>query len=192
MTMEQLSAYTVKIQLSQEELPLLLPQGTYSSDSEPVLHMISFLLTRAEAFTGIPFTQQQVTAELLSASDGGLILYLTAMDHSPPMPKKAAGYKPHKTKRIAAAFVDRIPLQQCCTVLQHSLPQIPASRLYQLQQQWILLLQIHTQNESCCKHILQEYGRLYPHSPLQLAQLDEYGICLHPHNAVARILKGHN
>ncbi len=192
MTMEQLSAYTVKIQLAQEELPLLLPQGTYSSDSEPVLQMISFLSARAEAVTGIPFTRQPVTAELMSAADGGLILWLTAIDHSKPLPKNPAKSKAPKTKRIAAAFSDRIRLQDCCKVLRHSFPQIPASRLYQLKQQWILLLQIHTRNESCCRHILQEYGRAYPNSALRLAQLEEYGICLHAHDAVARILENGN
>ena len=135
MTMEQLSASTVKIQIEQEELPLLLPRDDTKDSAASLQRMLLFLLTRAESFSGIPFCSSKVTAELLSTPEGGAIVYLTAKGIRRPNAAVRA------YSRIGAVFADAQTLRVCCNALLPCLAEETRSSLYRVKHGTLLVLE---------------------------------------------------
>lgn len=184
MTMEQLSAYTVKIQVAPEELLMLLPPEEAGQSGEPMQRMLLFLLTRAEAFSGIPFRSSRVTAELLPTQEGGAIIYLTAKQ------TRAPRYAVRASSRAAALFADEPTLRRCCGALKPHLKQDTLSSLYRVTRGWLLVLRRLPAGSKAARHLLREFGTPCVMSPQALARLEEYGECLCRHNAVAWITAG--
>ncbi|HAG13609.1 MAG TPA: hypothetical protein DCG49_07075 [Ruminococcus sp.] len=183
MTVNRLSAFSAKVQLSAEELQILLNEPLQTPDSPQMLRLISFMLMKAEAATGIPFSQFPVTVELLSAQDGSLAAYFTAQNE--PVGKSPQA----KTVRLAARFPDRETLICCCTLLQQEAEQIMDSRFYQYQAFWILTLRVQRAKAGIVHHILLEYGTPFRLSAMNRAKLAEYGICIHEKNAIGKLCR---
>ncbi len=178
MTFEQLSADTVKIELLHEEL-IMLPKAPQKDDNAPLQQLLLFLMQRAEVFSGIPFCSRQVTAELLSTAENGLIVYLTAQ---PP--------KQHKSNpmRAAAIFNDAATLKACCSAMQPYLTQQTHSSLYDIAKGKLLVLSHLPQDHRVIQHLLREYAILQPVTKRTLTQLEEYGHCICKRNAIDKIL----
>lgn len=181
MTVQQLSAQSVKVQLTADELTVFLYNPDAPPDSPQVLRLISFMLAKAELATGIPFTAVPVTVELLTARDGSLSAYFTVQDHAAPEQKQA------KAVRIAARFPDRGTLKRCCCLLRAQQDAILSSRLYEYRRQFILTLKLKRTGAMPVQHLLSEYGRPFRLSPLNRARLSEYGSCLCEQDAVRLI-----
>ena len=184
MTVQRLSACSVKVQLSQEELRVFLPEAPQAPDSPQMLRMLSFLLSRAEAVSGIAFSALPVTVELITAEDGSLAAYFTVQ-------QKQKSRKNGKSReiRLAAQFPDSALLIACCNQLQHEQESIKSSLLYRCCAQWILTLRLRHARAAAIRHILLEYGRPYRLSSLNRARLTEYGECIYRQNAVAQIVQ---
>ena len=178
MTVQRLSAQSVKVQLTADELTVFLYDPDAPPDSPQVLRLISFMLSKAELATGIPFSALPVTVELLTAGDGSLSAYFTAQ--STPAPQQ----RPPKTVRLAARFSDRSTLKHCCCLLREKQDAILSSRLYEYRRQFILTLKLKRTGAMPVQHLLSEYGRPFRLSPLNRARLSEYGSCLCEQDAV--------
>lgn len=176
MTVQQLSAQSVKVQLTADELTVFLYDPDAPPDSPQVLRLISFMLSKAELATGIPFTEHPVTVELLTARDGSLSAYFTL--------QSAPAKKQPKTVRLAARFTDRSTLKSCCRLLREKQDAILSSRLYEYRCQFILTLNLRRAGAVPVQHLLSEYGRPFRLSPLNRARLSEYGSCLCEQDAV--------
>lgn len=185
MTVQRLSAGTVKVQLSAEELDVFLPASARNPDSPQMLRLISFMLAKAEAASGIPFSSLPVTVELLGAEDGSLAAYFTAQrEQSPP----ADTHQP-RIIRLAARFAEEQPLRQCCALLYDQATSIRNSMLYRYRQQWVLFLKLKRENASVIHHILAEHGSPYRLSVLGRARLSEYGTCMIEKDAIQKLLQ---
>lgn len=183
MTLEQLSAQTVKIQLSLTELKVFLHDTQDMDPNSPqMLRLISFLLAKSELYCEIPFSEGQVTVELLSASDGGLIFYFTCCQENQKQQKKT-----NNTVWIASVFSAYEELHECCRQLQMQNIRQADSRLYQMPQRYVLLLHPSGKTAVICHHLLAEYGTTIPYSGLLRAKLEEHGKCLYEKNAVSKI-----
>ena len=180
MTVHRLSAQSVKVQLSADELKLFLPDSTPNPDSPQMLRLISFMLTRAEASSGIPFSSLPVTVEMLAAPEGGLTVYFTAQT----LPDTASGNGHSKTTRLAARFPDESALHTCCTQLHRQQSEILNSALYRYRTSWILTLKAKRRSASRLHHLLLEYGTPFRLSSINRARLSEYGECLYEKDAV--------
>ena len=178
MTVQQLSAQSVKVQLTADELTVFLYDPDAPPDSPQVLRLVSFMLSKAELATGIPFTALPVTVELLTARDGSLSAYFTVQ--SEPAPKS----KPAKTICAAARFPDRSTLKRCCGLLREQQDAIISSRLYEYRRQYVLSLKLKRTGAMPVQHLLSEYGRPFRLSPLNRARLSEYGSCICEQNAL--------
>lgn len=187
MTVQRLSAGSVKVQLSAEELNVFLPASARTPDSPQMLRLISFMLAKAEAASGIPFSALPVTVELLSAEDGSLAAYFTAQREQPPHPQTDA--RQPKIIRLAARFTEETPLRQCCALLYDQAASIRNSMLYQYRQQWVLFLKLKRENASVIHHILAEHGSPYRLSVLGRARLSEYGTCMIEKDAIQKLLQ---
>lgn len=183
MTVQRLSAYSVKVQLSQEELRVFLPDEPRTPDSPQMLRMLSFLLSKAEAVSGIAFSSLPVTVELMTAQDGSLAAYFTVQETYSAKPKG----KPRDI-RLAAQFPERDPLYACCVLLKDEKESIRSSLLYRSASCWILTLRLRHARAAAIRHILLEYGRPYRLSPLNRARLSEYCECIYRQNAVEQIV----
>lgn len=179
MTIEQLSADTVKIELSAEELSLPYHNVVSHPADDPMQQLLLFLIQRAEVFSGIPFCSRQVTAELLPTVENGMIVYLTA---SKPRPKE-------NHTQAAAVFADMHTLKACCRALRPYLSPQSHSSLYEAAGGRLLVLSHLTTAHRAPQHLLREYATLLPVTKRNLARLEEYGHCICKHNAIAAILK---
>ena len=63
MTVNRLSAQSVKVQLTADELTVFLYDPAQPPDSPQMLRLISFMLAKAELASGIPFSSLPVTVE---------------------------------------------------------------------------------------------------------------------------------
>ncbi|MBR4199740.1 MAG: adaptor protein MecA [Oscillospiraceae bacterium] len=183
MTVQRLSAGSVKVQLSADELNVLLPESARTPESPQMLRLISFMLEKAEAASGIPFSSLPVTVELLTAADGSLAAYFTAQ--MPAVPQKK--HEP-KIVRLAARFSADEPLRQCCILLYDEADALRNSMLYRYQQQFVLYLKVKREKSACIRHILAEHGSAYRMSVLNRARLSEYGRCLIEKDAVQKLI----
>ena len=181
MTVQRLSAQSVKIQLSAEELAVFLHDAAAAPDSPQMLQLISFMLAKAELASGIPFTSLPVTVELLNGEDGSLSVYFTVQTAEEPSCKRS------RTVRTAAGFSDRGTLKTCCALLRQQSDAILGSQLYQYRRQWILSLKLKREKASAVHHLLLEYGRPFRLSAMNRARLSEYGSCLLEKDAVQLI-----
>lgn len=177
MTIEQLSADTVKIELVAEELSMLDRAAREQAD-DPMQQLLLFLIQRAEVFSGIPFCSRQVTAELLPTVENGMIVYLTAQQ-----PKPKANHT-----QAAALFADTHALKACCRALQPYLSAQTQSSLYDTAGGKLLVLSHLTPEHRAPQHLLREYATLQPVTKCTLAQLEEYGHCICKGDAIATIL----
>lgn len=181
MTVNRLSAQSVKVQLTADELTVFLYDPAQPPDSPQMLRLISFMLAKAELASGIPFSSLPVTVELLTANDGSLSAYFTVQTEQ-PQPKKQP-----KTVRLAAKFPDRSTLQRCCSLLRQQKEAILSSMLYEYRRQWILSLKLKRERAMPVHHVLLEYGKPFRLSPLNRARLSEYGSCIYEKDAVELI-----
>ena len=182
MTIHRLSACSVKVQLSAEELRVFLPEDPKSPDSPQMLRMLSFLLAKAEAVSGIAFSQMPVTVELLTAQDGSLAAYFTIQEKTPQ-----AQNNRQRTIRIAARFTEPELLYGCCELLQTERNSIRSSVLYRHKNQWILTVRLRHARAAAIRHILLEYGTPYRLSAINRARLSEYGECVAYQDAISQI-----
>ena len=182
MTIQRLSAGSVKVQLSADEVNVLLPGSARSPESPQMLRLISFMLEKAEAASGIPFSALPVTVELLTAADGSLAAYFTAKTEDPQQKK----HEP-KIVRLAAKFAEETPLRQCCKLLFDESEALRNSMLYRYQAQFVLYLKVKREKSACIRHILAEHGSAFRLSALNRARLSEYGSCLLEKDAVQKI-----
>ena len=178
MTVQQLSAQSVKVQLTADELTVFLYDPDAPPDSPQMMRLISFMLSKAELASGIPLTSLPVTVELLTATDGSLSAYFTVQ--SEPVPRQ----KPPKTVYLAARFADRNTLKRCCTLLRAQQEAILSSRLYEYRRQFVLSVKLKRSGAMQVHHLLLEYGRPFRLSPLNRARLSEYGSCIFEQDAV--------
>ena len=179
MTVQRLSAYSVKVQLSAEELRVFMPDEPRTADSPQMLRMLSFMLAKAEAVSGIAFSVLPVTVELISAQDGSLAAYFSVSDAADSPPDN-----PQRIIRLAARFSDPDLLRQCCVLLEHERNQIRSSVLYRYQSHWILTLKLRKIKAAHIRHILLEYGKPFRMSAMNRARLSEYGDCVFCQDAV--------
>lgn len=179
MTVQRLSANAVKVQISADELRIFLPDSPQTPDSPQMLRMLSFMLAKAEAVSGIAFSALPVTVELLRNKDGGLAAYFSVQAEKP----ETHPYKPH-TVRLAAQFAEPDMVRQCCGLLKNEQESIRSSVLYKYRTQWILTLRLKQLRASAIRHILLEYGKPFRLSAMNRARLAEYGVCIFGQNAV--------
>ncbi|MBP0968405.1 MAG: adaptor protein MecA [Oscillospiraceae bacterium] len=178
MTVQRLSAQSVKVQLTADELTVFLYDPDAPPDSPQMMRLISFMLSRAELASGIPLTEMPVTVELLTAADGSLSAYFTVQ--SEPEKKQ----KPPKTVRFAARFSDRSTLKRCCVLLRARQEAILSSKLYEYRRQYVLTVRLKRSGAMQVHHLLLEYGRPFRMSALNRARLAEYGSCIFEQDAV--------
>ena len=183
MTVTQLSARSVKVQLTADELRFFLPDEAPPAESPQMLRLLAYMLMHAETGSSIPFSELPVTVELLTVADGGLIAYFTAQ-----LPEHAPRSKASKTVRLAASFADYSALSACCRQLIQENNAILVSTLYQYGTHWILSLKLHRNTASHAHHILLEYGKPFRSSALNKAKLTEYGTCIYEKDAVSAVL----
>ncbi len=177
MTIEQLSADTVKIELAAEELSLLCCTAQIQAE-DTMQQLLLFLIQRAECFSGIPFCSRQVTAELLPTTENGMIVYLTAI---------APRHRENHTQ-AAAVFTDMQTLKACCRALKPYLAPQTRSRLYETADGKLLVLSHLVQEHHAPQHLLREYASVRHITKRSLARLEEYGSCIFRQDAVAAIL----
>ena len=187
MTVIRLSAQSVKVQLTADERKLFLTEPAAESESPQMLLLIAFMLNRAEAASGIPFSELPVTVELLTSPQGGLIAYFTAQ----PQPKAFTGSRHIRISRIAAQFGEEAVLQSCCTQLNRRSKDILSSMLYRYKSSFVLTLRLRRGCAAALHHVLLEYGTPFRLSALNRARLTEYGTCLCEKNAVETVCSGH-
>ena len=180
MTVTQLSARSVKVQLTAEELQFFLTEESPPADSPQMLHLLSYMLMHAEAGSGIPFSALPVTVELLTVSDGGLIAYFTAQTAQETQHRRHLS----KTVRLAACFQDYSALCACCCQLRQERKPILNSSLYRYGSQWILSLKLQRGSAAKAHHLLLEYGRPFRSSALNKAKLAEFGECICEQDAI--------
>ena len=184
MTVTQLSASSVKVQLTADELRVFLPEEAPPTDSPQMMRLLAFMLMHAEAGSGIRFSALPVTVELLPSSDGGLIAYFTAQ-----LPQhRGQSRPPAKTVRLAAGFADRNELRLCCRHLRDGGTELLESTLHQYRKQWVLSVRLHRKDAARVHHLLLEYGRPIRSSALNKARLSEHGTAVYTENAVNAIL----
>ncbi len=183
MTVTQLSARSVKVQLTADELQFFLHGETPPADSPQMLRLLAYMLMHAEAASGIRFSELPVTVELIAVSDGGLIAYFTAQISGQTKQHK----HPSKTVRLAARFSDYKVLSACCRQLMQEQSHIISSSLHQFDAQWILSLKLNRNGASRAHHLLLEYGKPYRSSALNKARLSEYGKCVYETDAVSAV-----
>lgn len=184
MTVHRLSAQSVKIQLSADELKLFFSGPfTGGTESPQMMRLIAFLLAKAEAETGIPFSALPVTVELLAVPQGGIIAYFTV--------QREHGQRKGQTKstRIAAGFRDRSALFICCMQLSRRKSDILNSMLFRYRTGWILTLKLRRGSAAGLHRLLLEYGEPFRLSAVNRARLAEYGQCLYEKDAVASVCK---
>lgn len=184
MTVHRLSAQSVKVQLTADELNVFLTDAAQSPDSPQMLRLLSFMLAKAESASGIPFSDLPVTVELLSTQDGGLAAYFTAQ----ALPDTASGKGHAKTVRLAARFPEQDTLKACCRQLRMEQPMILTSMLSRYRSQWILSLKLRRDQANAVHHLLLEYGSPFRLSALNRARLSEYGECICEKDAIRYVL----
>lgn len=187
MTVQRLSAQSVKVQLSAEELHVFLPEEIRTPDSPQMLRLISFMLAKAELASGIAFSSLPVTVELLIPQEGGLVVYFTVSEEQPQ--KKNPPVRQSGIIRLAAKFTERDALRQCCTLLDKEAASIRSSILFRYKNHWILTLKLKRDHASAIHHILLEHGKPYRLSALNRARLNEYGTCIYEQDAVRKALQ---
>ncbi|MBR6107789.1 MAG: adaptor protein MecA [Oscillospiraceae bacterium] len=185
MTVQRLSAQSVKVQLSADELRLFLPETDAGNESPQMLRLISFMLAKAEAASGIAFSELPVTVELLTAPQGGLAAYFTVQ--VPPGAVPGGGQL--RAVRIAARFSGDDALYRCCRQLAQHSSELQASALYRFREGYVLVLKLKHSHTGSLHHILMEFGRPFRLSLLNRARLAEYGTCLSEQDAVAAVCK---
>ena len=186
MTVHRLSAQSVKVQLSADELKLFLSEPVFTGASSPrMMRMIALLLAKAEASTGIPFSALPVTVELLALPQGGMAVYFTAQRK--PQPTTSAGKA--RTARIAAQFPGRDTLFACCTQLVRRNREILSSSLYHCGAGWILMLKLPRGSSAGMHRILLEYGAPFRLSAVNRARLSEYGTLVYEKDAVSAVCR---
>ena len=183
MTIQRLSAYSVKVSLSAEELRVFCPDEGWSPESPQTAGMLSFLLAKAEAVSGIAFSALPVTAELICAKDGSLAVYFTVQE------QPAAQQSKKHSVRLAARFSDPEALRACCIQLEKQQKAVRSSMLFRYHREWILSLRLRREGTTAVRHILLEYGSPYRLSALNKARLAEYGSCVFSQDAVRRIIQ---
>lgn len=188
MMIQRLSAVSVKLRLSADELQAVFAQAQADADSPQMARLISYLLLRAEAVSGIPFSDVPVTVELLRAEDGGLCVYFTAQQPAPC--RSPAKRKRSRPVSLAAEFAQQGDLRECCTRLQERAEHIRGSALYRSNHAYILTVRTDRIHAAFPRHILTEYGTPYPMTAVSAARLSEFGSCIHAQNAVQQILLG--
>lgn len=183
MTLEQLSASTVKIQLSETEVSVFLQDAqNYDPNSPQMLRLMSFLLAKAELFCEIPFSKGQVSVEMLNADDGGMIVYFSAVAE-----KQNAPFTQCKTTSLTGMFGSYTDLVDYCRQILHRKIKLSGSILYQIGSDYLLLMQFRGKQDDAALHLLLEFGNSVDTTPLLRARLAEYGVCLIDKNAVRRI-----
>lgn len=185
MTIHRLSASSVKVQLSAEEMRVFLPEEQRTPDSPQVLRMLSFLMAKAEAVSGIAFSAKPVTVELMTAQDGSLAAYFTVQEQPP---ETKAGKQ--RTIRLAARFAGCEQLLACCKLLKSEQNAIRSSVLYKVKAQWILTVKLRHTRAAAIRHILLEYGSPYRLTAINRARLSEYAVCICDQDAVQQIADG--
>ncbi len=184
MTVHRLSAQSVKVQLSADELKLFLSEPVFSGAASPrLMRLIALLLAKAEASTGIPFSALPVTVELLALPQGGMAVYFTVQRN--PMQKGGSARK--KATRIAAQFAEYSALRTCCMQLSHRADAILNSSLYRCNTAWILTLKLRRGSSAGLHRLLLEYGAPYRLTAVNRAKLSEYGTCLYERDAVSAV-----
>ena len=181
MTVERLSAYSVKVQLSADELRVFLSDEPPVPGSPQMMRMLSFMMAKAEAVSGIAFSTLPVTVELLNAQDGSLSAYFSVQESK----QNRRSGKP-RMLRLAARFSEPELLRQCCALLQKHSEGIRSSVLYSFRSGYVLTLKLRRSNASAVHHILLEYGKPFRMSAINRARLAEYGICIFSQDAVMR------
>lgn len=179
MTVQRLSERSVKVQISADELRIFLPDEPQTPDSPQMLRMLSFMLAKAEAVSGIAFSALPVTVELLKNQDGGLAVYFSIQTN----PQERHSAKPH-TIRLAAQFAEPDMVRQCCLLLKKEQENIRSSVLYKYHANWVLTMKLKQIRASAIHHILLEYGKPFRLSALNRARLAEYGTCIFGQDAV--------
>lgn len=180
MTIQQLSAQAVKIQLTAEELHHLLRQNELNGDSPRLPDLIAFLLVQAEFASQIPFSQSAVQVELMQDSTGGLTVYFSA---EPRSAHKSGG----RTVRLGARFPDYAALRACCQKLRDEESVILSSSLYRYRGEHVLLLRLVRTGAALPHHLLLEYGHPFRLSPMNRARLTENGSLIYPNDAVQTV-----
>ncbi|MBR4200951.1 MAG: adaptor protein MecA [Oscillospiraceae bacterium] len=186
MTVNRLSAQSVKVQLSADELKHFLAESASAADAPQMMRLISMMLSHAESVSGIPFSEYPVTVELFAAPQGGLTAYFTVQ-----MPA-SRNDTPVQTKNVstAAGFPDQKSLLSCCMQLSRHSSRILSSTLYRCRSRYILTLKLCRTGSGTVQHILLEYGLPFRLSPLNRARLSEFGTCLCEQDAVRAVCSG--
>lgn len=186
MTINQLSAQSVKVQLTADELRMFLPEKEQDTDSPQMLRLISMLLMKAEHYSAIPFSELPVTVELLGAPDGGLVAYFTAQ-----LPQDTAKRgRAKNARKLAAEFSDTGDLRACCVRLCMYNEALSASVLYRYHGCYILILRLKHGKSELPRHLMLEYGRPYRLTGITSARLEEYGRLICGEDAVEAVAGG--
>lgn len=170
MTVHQLSAACVKVQVTAEEYQV------YAARKEGMLRLTAQMLSAAERISRIPFSQMPVTAELFSMTDGGLSAYFSV--HAAPQRMR--------THWLAARFPSVSDAARCCRQLLPLNGEIMQSVLYGEGGGCVLTLKAPRTGAPALRHILLEYGRPFRLTQIQRARLNEYGTVIHAENAVEK------
>ena len=168
MTIHQLSAACVKVQVTAEEYQL------YADAQEGMLRLIAQMLSQAERISRIPFSQMPITAELLSMPDGGFSAYFSVDPASPPV----------RTHWLAARFPAVSEAALCCRQLLPMQDAILQSMLYRDAAGYVLSVKAPRKTSAAVRHILLEYGRPLRLTQIARARLNEYGTVIHASHAV--------
>ena len=170
MTIHQLSAACVKVQVTAEEY------NTHAGSRQGMLCLIARMLSEAERISRIPFTRLPVAAELLAMPDGGISAYFSVR-RSP------------RTCWLAARFPDAGTVRVCCRLIAPHLPQILHSMLYRGRAGYVLTLKMPRASSAAVRHILGEYGTPFRLTQITRARLTEYAVLLHAEQAVQNVIR---
>lgn len=183
MTIQQLSAQAVRVQLTAQELHRYVSKKPPAADAPGWLPLIAWLLRQAEAASGIPFSGNAVAVELIPDAHGGITVYFSLHRSTRQMPGS-----PGRSVRLAARFPDLRTLSACCRRLAEESAVIAGSRLYRCQGEYILMLRMLRTGAAMPHHLLLEYGAPFRLSAMNRARLSEHGECIYDRDAVQSVL----
>ncbi len=181
MTIQQISASTVKIRLSAGELAAY--QVTFSmlgNASPETLAMLAVLISRAEAESTVSLRDSRIFVEAFACEDGSCLLYLSAV------PKSAAERSGSRQAAdvVLCEFTEAAVLCDCCRRCLHAPVRIRRSACYQQNGVYRLVLRIRQEDRAQAERILGEYGHVLPATSLLLSLTLEHFACLCTGSAV--------
>lgn len=179
MTIKQISASTIKVSLSAEELASYhVAFGILDNDEPETRRLFSSLLTEIEAVCGRTLKSERLFVEAFARGDGGCLLYLSVLEES-----KDDSSDSESGLLLLKADSDQLQSLSLLgiEILNRS---TEASALYENGDCYCLVLRPKAEESRRLEQFLREFGSVYRGNSLLCAYTVEHCPCLIPKEAV--------